>query len=280
MKPYLNPAIIVPNFLPSQLMAGGLPVVFFGGMAAMYLRLYCAWRTALKFSRLGPGVKPRSIHTFWDDFDVEVAARIGRIFDAEGNNMDPAALDIAENVLKAGVAMYPNSPYLRIVYSNFLIEVRAHDSRLRQGFMAAQSSMHRLANVLHSCAFAVNLPGTGMDTCLHLAFFPFAAAGCAVCVCARVCMCVRVCVIHSQSQFITCHQQVRKNNSSGWAQLEMARKLEPNLSYQFSIFTREQEHKQQAAAGSSGQEVRRLRYMYLVTHVHCLIEGSWPLSAC
>lgn len=48
---------------------------------------------------------------------------------------------------------------------------------------------------------------------------------------------------------------MRKNNASGWAQLEMARKLEPNLSYQFSIFTREQEHKQKAAAGSSGEQV-------------------------
>jgi hypothetical protein len=50
--------------------------------------------------------------------------------------------------------------------------------------------------------------------------------------------------------------QIRKNNASGWAQLELARKLEPNLSFQFSIFTREQEHKQQAAAGSSGEQVR------------------------
>lgn len=105
-------------------MAGGVPVAFFGGMAAMYARLYYAWRTALPFARLGPGVKPRSIHVFFNDFDVEVAARVGRVFDSEGANFDPSALDVAENVLKAGVAMWPTSPYLRIVYSNFLIEVR------------------------------------------------------------------------------------------------------------------------------------------------------------
>jgi hypothetical protein len=34
--------------------------------------------------------------------------------------------------------------------------------------------------------------------------------------------------------------EVRHNNQQGWAQLEMARKMDLNLSYQFSIFTREQ----------------------------------------
>jgi hypothetical protein len=105
-------------------MAGGVPVAFLGGMAVMYARLHYAWRTALKFTNFGPGIKPRSVHTFLDDFDVEVAARIGRVFDEEGGSWDPAALDIAENVLRAGVALFPASTYLRIVYSNFLIEAR------------------------------------------------------------------------------------------------------------------------------------------------------------
>lgn len=48
--------------------------------------------------------------------------------------------------------------------------------------------------------------------------------------------------------------EVRHNNHAGWQQLEAVRKLGPNLSYQFSIFTREQEHKQKAAAGGSGGE--------------------------
>lgn len=39
------------------------------------------------------------------------------------------------------------------------------------------------------------------------------------------------------------------NNQSGWNMLEKARKLGPNLSYQFSIFTRGQEHKQKSAGG-------------------------------
>jgi hypothetical protein len=47
---------------------------------------------------------------------------------------------------------------------------------------------------------------------------------------------------------------VRHNHQLGWSHLEQAKKLEPNLSYQFSIFSRGQEHKQKAAGGGSGNE--------------------------
>ncbi|GAX73194.1 hypothetical protein CEUSTIGMA_g647.t1 [Chlamydomonas eustigma] len=47
---------------------------------------------------------------------------------------------------------------------------------------------------------------------------------------------------------ITCRQQMQ----SGWTELQIASKLEPNLSYRFSIFTWEQEHKQKAASASTG----------------------------
>ena len=148
-------------------MAGGLPVAFLGGMAAMYARLYHAWRVALKFAAAPPDARPRRVHRFLDDLDVEVAARVGRVLDPDGVPCDAGALDAAEAVLRAGVTVFPDSPYLHIVYSNFLIEVR-------------------------------------------------------------------------------------KNDATGWSQLEAARKLKPNLSYQFSIFTREQEHKQRAAGGAGG----------------------------
>jgi hypothetical protein len=45
---------------------------------------------------------------------------------------------------------------------------------------------------------------------------------------------------------------VRHNHQLGRNHLEQAKKLEPNLSYQFSIFTRGQENKQKAAGGGSG----------------------------
>ena len=206
----------------AQLMAFGVPLAFFGGMAVMYARLHYAWRTALKFTNFGPGVKPRSIHTFLDDFDVEVAARIGRVFEEEGANWDPAALDIADNVLRAGVGLFPASPYLRIVYSNFLIEVCARGPRVL---------CSALGYALGSC----RSPRTLAAGLSQLSAPP---------------------AMNAAPIFGVAAPQVRKNNASGWAQLELARKLEPNLSYQFSIFTREQEHKQKAAAGSSGEQVR------------------------
>lgn len=46
---------------------------------------------------------------------------------------------------------------------------------------------------------------------------------------------------------------VRHNAQAGWSHLEMAKKLEPNLSYQFSMFSRHQEHKQKSAGGGGGE---------------------------
>ena len=45
---------------------------------------------------------------------------------------------------------------------------------------------------------------------------------------------------------------MRHDHAAGVAQLDAARAMPLNLSYQFSIFTREQEHKQQAAADGGG----------------------------
>lgn len=45
---------------------------------------------------------------------------------------------------------------------------------------------------------------------------------------------------------------VRHNVQAGWSHLEKAKRLEPNLSYQFSLFARVQEHKQRAAGGGGG----------------------------
>lgn len=47
---------------------------------------------------------------------------------------------------------------------------------------------------------------------------------------------------------------VRHNAQSGWNQLDQATSLGPNLSYQFSIFTRKQEHKQKSGGGGGGGE--------------------------
>jgi hypothetical protein len=82
-----------------QIMSVGVPVMFVAGAGICWLRLVYAWRTALKFKQLPAGVKPRSIHRFTSEFDVEVASRIGRVWDEDGV-LDATATEIAENVLK------------------------------------------------------------------------------------------------------------------------------------------------------------------------------------
>lgn len=82
-----------------QLMAAGVPVVFLAGGGLCWGHLVYAWKTALKFRVLPEGVKYRNIHRFWTEFDVEIASRIGRVWDVEGA-LDQTALEVAENVLK------------------------------------------------------------------------------------------------------------------------------------------------------------------------------------
>lgn len=93
--------LCLPAWLPvcPQLMAVGIPVSFLAGAGICWGHLMYAWKTALKFKVLPDGVKPRTIHRFWSEFDVEVASRIGRVWDEEGV-LDQTALEIAENVIK------------------------------------------------------------------------------------------------------------------------------------------------------------------------------------
>jgi hypothetical protein len=144
---------------------GIAPAFLLGGMVA-FVRLGYFFRVALRFARWNTDTKSRSIFKFASETDVEVASRVMRVWD-EDNIPDPAALDLGELVIKGGLQQFPISPFMRIVYANFLI---------------------------------------------------------------------------------VCREQMQ----SGWAQLELARKMHPNLSYRFSIFTWEQEHKQKAATSSTG----------------------------
>jgi hypothetical protein len=52
--------------------------------------------------------------------------------------------------------------------------------------------------------------------------------------------------------------EVRHNNQQGWAQLEMARKMDLNLSFEFSIFTREQVNSMSRAANMVAYALRCL----------------------
>lgn len=80
-------------------MAVGVPLACIFGGGVCWARLMHAWRAALKFRNYMPGVRPRSIHRFLSEFDVEIASRIGRVWDEDGT-LDPTALELAENVLK------------------------------------------------------------------------------------------------------------------------------------------------------------------------------------
>ncbi|KAG2487286.1 hypothetical protein HYH03_014127 [Edaphochlamys debaryana] len=155
-------------------MAYGIPVVFFAAGIMGAIRLLYFFKVALKFQRLQlePNLYSKRIHRFGDDKYVEICSRVARVWDEDGTP-DPQYLDLAETIIRAGIQQFPKSPYLHIVYANFLIE---------------------------------------------------------------------------------CRQQLQ----SGWAQLEEARRMPLNLSYRFSIFTREQEHKQKAAVSSSGESAADL----------------------
>lgn len=144
---------------------GIAPAFFLGGTVA-FVRLGYFFRIALRFARWNTDLKSRTIFKFVSETDVEVVSRVMRVWD-EDLIPDPAALDLGELVIKGGLQQFPNSPFMRIVYANFLI---------------------------------------------------------------------------------VCREQMQ----SGWAQLELARKMHPNLSYRFSLFTWEQEHKQKAATSSTG----------------------------
>lgn len=144
---------------------GMLPAFLLCGLGA-FGRLTYFFRVGLRFRLLKPDQKSRLLYKFSSDTDVEVISRVLRVWD-EDKVPDPLALDLGEVILKSGIQQFPEAPFVRIAYANFLIE---------------------------------------------------------------------------------CKQQMQ----SGWSQLEMARKMHPNISYRFSIFTWEQEQKQKAATSSSG----------------------------
>ncbi len=83
----------------------GVPFAFMGSAAAAYWQIWRLWLAGLKFRNVDvSAVKPRTIHRFSTDFDVEVASRVGRVWD-EDFNLDQRAVDIAENVLKVRSAI-------------------------------------------------------------------------------------------------------------------------------------------------------------------------------
>ncbi len=53
-----------------------------------------------------PNLYSKRVHRFSDEKDVEVVARVGRVWDEDGN-VDQQALDLAEVILRAGIQQFP-----------------------------------------------------------------------------------------------------------------------------------------------------------------------------
>ncbi|GAB4813124.1 hypothetical protein N2152v2_000170 [Parachlorella kessleri] len=101
----------------------GLLVVVPLVWVSLYLRVRHAHKVALMFRlSLKDGSVP-VIHKFIDELEVEVVARCGRIRDQWGDVI-PAWIDTAEAVYKAGLVQFPESAFLRISYSSFLVYQR------------------------------------------------------------------------------------------------------------------------------------------------------------
>ncbi|WIA37851.1 hypothetical protein OEZ86_014704 [Tetradesmus obliquus] len=111
----------------SQLVLPLLPAAAAVGVAVSWLRLNIATRRALdKFRALGPveaesvpGLK--DVHKFVDPWEVEIIARCCRRWtDYEDKELDQGAVKLAETVIKAGLARFPHSGHMVLVYVNFL----------------------------------------------------------------------------------------------------------------------------------------------------------------
>ncbi|KAG2497227.1 hypothetical protein HYH03_004816 [Edaphochlamys debaryana] len=101
----------------------GIFPVIAGGMAVCWLHAWWVMRPARKFKDLEPGVKVAKIHNFSGFMEVELLSRVMREFDTEGVVLEDSAA-LGEAIIKAGVRVFPNTPFLLILYANFLLEVR------------------------------------------------------------------------------------------------------------------------------------------------------------
>ncbi|KAG2426220.1 hypothetical protein HXX76_013200 [Chlamydomonas incerta] len=102
---------------------GLVPLFVVGSLLSWWRR---AWFTsaALKaFRSTDPEkVKPQDIFGFYDPRDVEIAARSCRVW-ADRYQLDKVAVTRAQELIKAGVARFPGSSYVNLVYANFLLDV-------------------------------------------------------------------------------------------------------------------------------------------------------------
>ncbi|PNW76483.1 hypothetical protein CHLRE_11g467629v5 [Chlamydomonas reinhardtii] len=104
-------------------MAISLGPLFLLGAAATWARTRYFTRAVLKaFEAWDPEVlEPRDVYHFNDPKDVEVAARSARKW-ADLYTLDKAAVRRAEEIIKAGSALFPDSAYIALLHANFMLD--------------------------------------------------------------------------------------------------------------------------------------------------------------
>ncbi|GLC41265.1 hypothetical protein PLESTM_001177800 [Pleodorina starrii] len=102
----------------------GLGPAFCAGALTSFLSVRNMTRTSLKaMANAKPEIKQEDILTNLDDpRDVEIVARCCRVW-KDRYTLDTEAVNQAHHVIKAGLAMFPNSAYMVLLHGNFMIDV-------------------------------------------------------------------------------------------------------------------------------------------------------------
>ncbi|KAG2492486.1 hypothetical protein HYH03_009151 [Edaphochlamys debaryana] len=108
----------------TNVLAVGLGPAFAAGVLATYLRRRLfAWAVLRAFRTTDTEkIKPQDVYGFLDPRDVEVAARCARVW-ADRYTLDKAAVGRAQDIIKAGLARFPQSAFAGLVHADFLLDV-------------------------------------------------------------------------------------------------------------------------------------------------------------
>ncbi|GLI70677.1 hypothetical protein VaNZ11_015617 [Volvox africanus] len=106
------------------MMAVGLGPTFLIGALATFLRtrLFTAAVAKAFKSANYDLVKPQDIYHFAHPRDVEIAARCARVW-TDLYTLEKTAVHRAEEIIKAGVALFPDNAYVALVYANFMLDM-------------------------------------------------------------------------------------------------------------------------------------------------------------
>ncbi|GLC53515.1 hypothetical protein PLESTB_000757900 [Pleodorina starrii] len=119
------------------------------GLCYMRLRHIKHWVVA-KFRNADSGTNSKHIYKFTDAREVEIAARSCRAWvDDEENTLEPEAMALSEQIIKAGMIQLPQDPQMIILYSSFLIDVQGS---YQSGYTQLQTAKKHSLGVLERFA--------------------------------------------------------------------------------------------------------------------------------